>query len=144
MKLSRYDEDKHYDMMAEAWKAYGWEAPKRDFLPNLGIVATKSQDGGFLAYIGCYQDNGGHVGFIDWALANPNEPGDLVDCALRGCWELIEKIAKINGMKYLYSVTANSAWGRKMVKSFDMIRAEKDAATYIKSLVDGVSIDFMK
>jgi hypothetical protein len=102
-------EDNDYDnILLTWWKAWGWEAPPKDFLPNDGV-------GGFIVYdndipvcAGFVYVTNSKVSWVDWIISNkeyrekPNRKDAinlLIDTLTNQC--------KSFGSKYIYALIKN-------------------------------------
>lgn len=138
MRIAPYDAARHYPEMERIWRCYGWlPCPKRA-LPNRGLVAERD-DGRFIAYLGMYAAGG--MGFIDWALRDPEIGREESDPAFAEMFRRLVEGARADGAAFIYSMTKTAAWGRKL-ESYGMLVAERDATTYILPL-DGGDTDFI-
>ncbi|HSW40417.1 MAG TPA: hypothetical protein VLL97_13090 [Acidobacteriota bacterium] len=142
MRISRFDRERDYPDMVNAWDAYDWTPAPPDVLPRMGFVARTSSDSQFLAYMGIYLDEGGNVGMPEWTVANPDVECELTSKALENLFNVCKRTAQARGFLYLMSFTANKGWGRKL-KSYGMTEGEKDCTTYVMGVEDDVKIDFM-
>lgn len=132
MQISKY-EDRHYPDMAKTWQRYGWPPCPKDGLPRKGYVAY--QDSVFVAYLGMYEDTG-RMGFIDWALKNPEARREDSELAFREMFSRLKAEAEADGCRFIFSMTKTEPWQRKLV-SYGMQVAEVGATTFIMALGGG-------
>jgi hypothetical protein len=128
MLIYRYSDERHYDTLVRFWAHYGWLPCPKNALPSIGLVA-ETQDAIALAYIGMYMDPG-RMGFIDWALRNPEIDKAITTPVLETLFKSLVKIAQVSGCAFIYSMTKNVSWGNKLI-SYGMKTAEVGATTYI-------------
>jgi hypothetical protein len=76
-----------------------------------------------------YMDTG-RMGFIDWALRNPEIDKAITTPVLETLFKSLVKIAQVSGCAFIYSMTKNVSWGNKLL-SYGMKTAEVGATTYI-------------
>lgn len=127
MRIVSFDKDRHYNDMCSWWEKHHWIPCPIDALPSVGLVA-ENDEGVAVAYLGMYVDT---VGFVDWAIADTDNPERTE--ALSTLFDVLSQLARLKGIKYIYSFTKNGNWGNTL-KSYGMSIAEQGASSYIMSL----------
>jgi len=129
MQTRRLSND-DYNELCQWWAAWGWEAPvPKDFLSDTGIMVSEENVNicaGFL-----YTISNAPVGWFTFPVSNPAIRGVARKKAIQIMISEIEKIAKDNGIKYLYS----SLRIQSMIdaqKSAGFIEANKNNTELIK------------
>lgn len=98
--------DTDYDeILIDWWQDWGWEPPKKDFLPLNGVGGMIVFDGDTPVCAGfTYTTNSG-VAWVDWIISNKNyRKKPERSQALEGLIESLTEICKKSGHKYVYAL----------------------------------------
>jgi hypothetical protein len=99
--------DEDYSTLVKWWDAWPkWQAPAKDFLPNLGFIVEKNNIGIVAGYL--YTSNS-KVGFLEWVISNPEyRESDRKD-AITLLIQAIEQVLKDQGFKYAFTMGRNKS-----------------------------------
>lgn len=111
MKILKYNKDEHYSIMKSLWEKRDWTICDKDILPKVGLVVY--HENRFVAYMGIYIESG-TMGFIGWALTDPDTDINLNSKALKMLFFELLAIAKQKGCKLIYSITDEQGWGKRL------------------------------
>lgn len=78
--------------------------------------------------MGIYIESG-TMGFVGWALTNPDENTTLNDKALKELFTLLLDIGKNKNCKLIYSITDEKEWGKRL-KDYGMTAVEEGVSVY--------------
>jgi len=93
-----------YDLILTGWwKAWGWEAPNRDFLPQDGKGGIMVWDGDTPVCAGFLYSTNSKVAWVDWIISN-KEYRELRKEALMVLIESLTSIAKNLDNKFAYAL----------------------------------------
>jgi hypothetical protein len=106
-ELSETDYD---DILVEWWKQWGWEPPKRDFLPNDGKGGIIVYDGDTPICAGFMYLTNSKVAWVDWIISNKEYTNKLQRRdAIKLLVSALTEICKKSGSKYSYALIKNES-----------------------------------
>jgi hypothetical protein len=106
-ELSETDYD---DILVGWWKQWGWEAPKRDFLPNDGKGGIIVYDGDIPICAGFMYLTNSKVAWVDWIISNKEYTNKLQrKDAIKLLVSALTEICKKSGSKYSYALIKNES-----------------------------------
>jgi hypothetical protein len=114
-----------YVHLSAAWQKHQWVPCPSAMLPDYGLVAYRG--GTFLSYMGMYVTKAG--GFIDWAVRNPDADREEAMAGLDEIFSRLTAEAKKRGCRFVYSVTKNEAWKKRLL-SYGMSIAEEGVTSF--------------
>jgi uncharacterized protein YpbB len=126
MQIVKYKQEDHYDIMMALWRKRKWQPCAADMLPKIGLVLF--HENRFIAYMGIYIESG-TMGFIGWALTDPDTDTNLNDKALKELFHLLLDIGKNKNCKLIYSITDEKEWGKRL-ENYGMVVAEEGVSVY--------------
>ena len=106
-ELSETDYD---DILVGWWKQWGWEPPKRDFLPNDGKGGIIVYDGDTPICAGFMYLTNSKVAWVDWIISNKEYTNKLQRRdAIKLLVSALTEICKKSGSKYSYALIKNES-----------------------------------
>jgi hypothetical protein len=106
-ELSETDYD---DILVGWWKQWGWEPPKRDFLPNDGKGGIIVYDGDTPICAGFMYLTNSKVAWVDWIISNKEYTNKLQrKDAIKLLVSALTEICKKSGSKYSYALIKNES-----------------------------------
>ena len=106
-ELSETDYD---DILVGWWKQWGWEPPKRDFLPNDGKGGIIVYDGDPPICAGFMYLTNSKVAWVDWIISNKEYTNKLQrKDAIKLLVSALTEICKKSGSKYSYALIKNES-----------------------------------
>jgi len=106
-ELSETDYD---DILVGWWKQWGWEPPKRDFLPNDGKGGIIVYDGDTPICAGFMYLTNSKVAWVDWIISNKEYTNKLQrKDAIKLLVSALTEICKKSGSKYSYALLQNQS-----------------------------------
>ncbi len=116
--------DSDYETLVKWWNDWGWTAPQKDFLPDVGMIVYDKETpivGGFL-YI-----TNSKVIWLEWIISNKEYTNrEIRKKAIFLLLESLLNIAKYSGYKYVYSLLKHEG----LIKTYESLGFNKgDTAT---------------
>jgi hypothetical protein len=106
-ELSETDYD---DILVGWWKQWGWEPPKRDFLPNDGKGGIIVYDDDTPICAGFMYLTNSKVAWVDWIISNKEYTNKLQRRdAIKLLVSALTEICKKSGSKYSYALIKNES-----------------------------------
>lgn len=106
-ELSETDYD---DILVGWWKQWGWEPPKRDFLPNDGKGGIIVYDDDTPICAGFMYLTNSKVAWVDWIISNKEYTKKLQRRdAIKLLVSALTEICKKSGSKYSYALIKNES-----------------------------------
>jgi hypothetical protein len=104
-------QDTDYDnILVEWWRQWGWEAPKKDFLPRDGKGGIMVFEGETPICAGYMYLTNSKVAWVDWIISNKEytKKPQRKD-AIKLLVSALTEICKTTGSKYVYALIKNQS-----------------------------------
>lgn len=133
MKLNiRPLNDKDYeDILINWWEQWGWEAPKKDFLPDDGKGGLIVYDGTEPICAGFIYMTNSKVAWVDWIISNKEyRVKEKRKEAISMLINSLTNISKQTGSKYAYALIKNQS----LIETYESLGYTK-ADSYTKEMI---------
>ena len=122
------------DTLVGWWKDWGWEAPKKDFLPDEGKGGLMVCDGDLPICAGFIYMTNSKVAWVDWIISSKEYrvKGKRKE-AINMLIESLTNISKNSGSKYAYALIKNKSL-IEVYKSFGYNEGDSYTKEMIKLL----------
>lgn len=131
LTIRTLNESDYHNILVDWWIQWGWEPPKRDFLPDNATGGIIVYDGDNPICAGFIYITNSSVSWIDWIVSNKEyKVKDKRKEAISLLVSSLSNIAKNSGATYAYALIKNES----LIKTYEELGYTK-GSTYTSEMI---------
>jgi hypothetical protein len=130
IRTELYNEDKHYDTLAEFWRLHNWEPVPTMFLPPEGVVVYFNNE---IIAVGFLYLTKSSFSFMEWIVADPRIDYNVRSEGITTVLNSLSTLGKLNGVKALHTMTNHNRLIEKYIEN-NFIETDQGMSSMVRSI----------